>query len=72
MSETNKHSEEYDAVEETLAVERAMIAGGLCPFCGHELEETCEEVSVGDDDDVLYVTQKYCPHCGWEGDEYYD
>lgn len=42
-------------------------AFGLCPECGHDLNEDSHEVS----DDCLEC-QKWCFKCGYEGGIYYD
>lgn len=61
---------EQRAVDEEIAEEEAMLAVGLCPHCGTELEDE-EEVAEREDCIILTVV-RVCPECGWESAPFYD
>lgn len=69
MTEFNDNWEAR-AVDEEIAEERAMLAVGLCPQCGTELEDQDETVERSGC--IILTTVRVCPDCGWESEPFYD
>lgn len=44
---------------------------GLCPVCGHAIDEESNEVEFPYDGDFLMLTviEQSCPECGWFSDQ---
>lgn len=61
---------EARAVDEEIAEEKAMLAVGLCPNCGTELED--DEEVMERSGCIILTTVRVCPDCGWESEPFYD